>query len=39
MIDQNEGHQTPFTLALHGGLYIAIILDQNEEPQILLTIA
>jgi hypothetical protein len=30
MIDENEGAKTPFTLALNGGMYIAIIIDQNE---------
>jgi hypothetical protein len=33
------GPQTSLTIALHGGLYIAIIIDRYEGPQTALTIA
>jgi hypothetical protein len=39
MIDQHEGPQAPLNIALHGALYLAIIIDQHAGPQTPLTIA
>jgi hypothetical protein len=38
-MDQNEGPQTGLTIVLHGGLYLAIIVDRYEGPNTSLTIA
>jgi hypothetical protein len=36
---RHEGPQIPLTIALHVGLYLAIIMDRHEGPQIPLSIA
>jgi hypothetical protein len=38
-MDRYEGSQTALTIALHGGLNLAIIMDRYEGPQTALTIA
>jgi hypothetical protein len=38
-MDRDEGLQTALTIALHAGLYLAIIMDRYEELQTALTIA
>jgi hypothetical protein len=38
-MDRHEGPQTALTIALHGGLYLAIIMDSYEGPHTALTIA
>jgi hypothetical protein len=30
-MDRHEGPQTALTIALHGGLYLAILMDRHEE--------
>jgi hypothetical protein len=37
--DRYRGTHTTLTIALHGGLYIDIIMDRNRGPQTALTIA
>jgi hypothetical protein len=39
ILDQNEGTQSPLTIALHGGLYTVIIIDQKDGPQTPLNTA
>jgi hypothetical protein len=38
-MDRYEGPQSAVTIALHSGLYIAIIMNRYEGPQIALSIA
>jgi hypothetical protein len=38
-MDRYKGAHTALTIALHGGLYIAIIMDRYRGPQTALTIA
>jgi hypothetical protein len=38
-MDQYEGPHTALTVALHGGLLLAIIMDRYEGPQTDVTIA
>jgi hypothetical protein len=38
-MDSYGGHHTAFTIALPGGLYLAIIMGRNGGLQIALTIA
>jgi hypothetical protein len=38
-MDLYEGPETPLITALHGGLYLAIIMDHHEGPQTPLNIA
>jgi hypothetical protein len=38
-MDRFEGTHIALTLALHGGLYIAILMDLYEGPHSALTIA
>jgi hypothetical protein len=38
-MDRHEGPETSFTIALLGGLYLAIIMVRHEVPQTALTIA
>jgi hypothetical protein len=38
-MDRYEGHHTALTIALHIGLYIAIIMDRYEGPHNPLTMA
>jgi hypothetical protein len=38
-MDRYEGLQTALTIALHRGLYFAIIMDRYAGPQTALTIA
>jgi hypothetical protein len=38
-MDRHEGPHTALTIALHGGLYLAIIMDSYEGPRTALTIA
>jgi hypothetical protein len=38
-MDRYEGLKTALTIALHGGLYLAITMDRYVGPQSALTIA
>jgi hypothetical protein len=38
-MDRYRGPKAALTIALPGGLYLAIIMDRYREPQISLTIA
>jgi hypothetical protein len=36
---RHEGPHSALTIAMHKGLYLAIIMDRHEEPHTVLTIA
>jgi hypothetical protein len=38
-MDRNGGPHTALTIALHGGIYLSIIMDRYGGPQTSLTIA
>jgi hypothetical protein len=38
-MDRYGGPQTALTIALHGGLYLAIIMDRYRGPHTALTVA
>jgi hypothetical protein len=38
-MDRYEGPHTALTIALHGGLYLAIIIDRYRRPHTSLTLA